>query len=152
MKEGLWQTLSRKKVAFLAVILAAGIIFLALSEYISTGTTESKPAFSEDAYTKDLETRLEALLERMDGVSEVKVMITLSGSESYQYAKETVKSVMAGGESTETVLPYRKGSGGQSEPILTAVAAPEIKGVSVVCRGAGNDAVRRRTSPASRPP
>ena len=124
--------LSQKKITILAGFLAVGIMFVLLSEYIPTEKKTSESSFDEAAYTRELEERLEDLLSRVEGISQVKVMVTLAGGAHYRYETEPSKSVLAGIEGTSFT------SGGQSETVLTSVIAPEIKGVSVVCKGAEN--------------
>ena len=59
-----------------------GIIFLFISEYSSS--TSTKPnVFSEEEYVKRLETKIGAILEKVEGVENVSVMITLEGGNQW---------------------------------------------------------------------
>ena len=140
-KSGIKKLLSQKKTAVLAGIAALGIIFLVFAEYIPKGTVKTDTAFDETAYAENLERELEEIIGRIDGIDDVKVMVTLAGSPSYRYARD--QSVMASGD-TDSVFRYAAGDAAKSEPLLTAVTAPEIKGVSVVCKGAANQVLRKK--------
>ena len=120
MKEGIWKVLSQKKFAVLTVILILGIIFLIGSEYISNGAGILAENNSRDAYARGLETRLAAILERVDGVSDVQVMI----------------AVTPGYEETQSAAVWREAG---QDPSL-----PEISGVSVVCRGVSDPMVKKK--------
>jgi len=136
---------NKKNLTLFAILLAVGIIFLALSEYSSN---EQVNAGSEDfdatAYTLDLETRLCEIIGRMDGVSDVTVMITLKGGMEYEYAKEISKSLDGQNTSSETIFQMQEDTGGKKTPILMTTKTPEIKGVSVVCNGAENIRIRQK--------
>ncbi|MGN0692769.1 MAG: hypothetical protein ACI4K7_10510, partial [Oscillospiraceae bacterium] len=83
-----------RKFIYGAVIV--GVIGMLLIIF-SGGNSEEAPeknseaeAFSQnDAYEARLEKRLEEILSGIQGVGDVKVMITLSSSEEYVYAEET---------------------------------------------------------------
>ena len=133
----------RKNIPLIGILFLSGIIFLTLSEYDFNKSEESVGAgFDESAYTRDLEERLSAMLEEMDGVENVRVMITLDSGSRYQYAKEESTSLQ-GSTYASSILTQDRGSG-TKEPILIQVEAPKIKGVSVVCRGAGNSLIREK--------
>jgi hypothetical protein len=64
-------------------------MFLILSEYDGDEKSDqAPPSFSESEYSVMLEKRLSDILEKMEGVSDVTVMITLEGGVSYEYAKK----------------------------------------------------------------
>jgi len=135
MKE--WNGIERKKVITIGICLLLGIIFLLCSEYSGTNGKEEGSAFDSGTYRLELEGQLKAILEEMDGVNNVSVMITLDGGEEYRYASQS--STEAGSQS----LIYLQ-NGTQKEPILSSVGAPQIKGVSVVCKGAADAKIRLR--------
>lgn len=133
----------KKNLPILAILFLLGIIFLALGEYDSNKGTESIGVeFDERAYTENLETRLCSILEKMDGVDDVSVMITLEGSSRYQFAKQE-NSAYQGSAYVSSFL-MQENAAGSKEPILIEVGAPTIKGVSVVCRGAENFRTREK--------
>ena len=127
-----------KPMILLIIGLAAGIIMIFAGSLPSKKTAAS-PVPTEtdltDSYVRTLEGRLTAILEAMDGISEVNVIIT---------PKSTVQTVYAadlhydGGKLTskEYVMTDETGM-----PVVLSLVYPEIRGVAVVCRG-GGDPVR----------
>ncbi len=108
------------------------------------------------AYATYLEEELETILSKVKGVGEVSVMITLESSEEVVTQKdesiilnETKEQDAQGG--TRTVLGtdrmeetiYQKIEG-EETPYITKTKLPEISGVLVVAKGAGNAAVKKR--------
>ena len=99
------------------------------------------------AYAAELETRLQEILEQMDGVGRTRVMVTLENGYQKVYAKsekvnnDILEDVRAQDERktqekqvTEQTYILVDGAGGE-EPLVTAELEPEVKGVVVVCEG-----------------
>ncbi len=127
--------MSKSKKILLAILLSAGLIFLTLSEYDFLKAEESgTSAFNEDEYILNLERRLSEIIGKMDGISDVSVMITLERGIEHKYAKETSADGISG--SGTDVFRLQTSSDGDAVPILIATDSPIVKGVSVVCRGA----------------
>lgn len=130
------------KIIFTAGIL--GMIFILISSLIpdkdnkKSSETENS-AFSESAYLDETEKRLGDFLRNMEGVGNVKVMITLKGGELYTYVREDRKSVSE--NKTETDESYVM-SGREKNPVLETVSNPEIKGAVIACDGASNPSVK----------
>jgi stage III sporulation protein AG len=125
-----------KKMLIPAICLLLGIMFLFVSEYIGTNGNKTGNDFDEEEYALRLEARLSQLLETMEGVSQVKVMVTLESGEEYRFASQSVTS-------SDSFFYLPSGSGSQ-EPILTTVGTPKIKGVSVVCKGASDIRIQKK--------
>ncbi len=87
-----------------------------------------------EAYQTYIEARVKSLCESVKGVENVTVAVTLSGGFEEIYAKE-----LSNGNETYVIL----GSGSNASALYLTRAAPEITGIGVVCRGGGNDDVRR---------
>ena len=88
-------------------------------------------------YAAELETRLTALISRVEGAGKTAVMVTLeSGSESI-YATDTDSD----GSSTHVLL----GSAG-ADGLVETVETPRVLGVAVVCEGGGSAAVQSRVT------
>jgi len=85
-------------------------------------------------YQAYLEQRVKTLCESVNGVSNVTVIVTLSGSFQSVYATEWKE-----GDEKYVIV----GSGANAEALLLSRATPSIEGIGVVCRGGGNDARRR---------
>ena len=99
---------------------------------------------SEDTYTDALETRLENALVKVEGVGNVKVMITLASSSEKVVEKdrEMTSEVQEGesGEkntsSSETAV-YANGNG-EEMPYVKQELSPRIEGVLVIADGGDN--------------
>lgn len=128
MRELLIRIRSMKGLGILLIGLAAGVMLLFLGRH----SEESSPApvvkesFSFEAYEKELASRLEEMIDRLDGVSDVHVMLTLEQSYAEELAGE-------GGE----YLTVRESDGGQGTVTLSRIA-PKVKGVAVICKGGSN--------------
>ncbi len=136
--------INKKTLPILAICLILGIIFLCLSEYSGFERTAGEEVFDEEAYTDQIQTRLEEILERMDGVSQVKVMITLESSETHDWAAKVAKSSEKDATSIETYLLMQEDASGKNQPILNRTLFPKIRGASVVCKGAGDPTIQRK--------
>ena len=99
---------------------------------------------SEDTYTDALETRLENALAKVEGVGNVKVMITLASSsekvvEKDQEMTSEVQEGESGGKNTsssETAV-YANGNG-EETPYVKQELSPGIEGVLVIADGGDN--------------
>ena len=133
----------KKNLPILGILFILGIIFLATAEYDSNkGNDRLGVNFDEEAYTENLEQRLGTMLEKMDGVEEACVMITLESSSRYQFAGQDGQNLQ--GSTYTGAFLMQESAGGSKEPILVEIGSPKIKGVSVVCRGAENIPVREK--------
>lgn len=127
-----------------------------------TGETRGEAAGTADAtadadglYAAQMEERLTQALTRVEGVGEVRVMITLKSSSELIVEKEqpvrrsaTSESDAMGGsrsinevDSQESVV-YRS-DGSLNEPYVIKTLPPQIEGVLVIAQGAGNGNVSR---------
>lgn len=130
----------------LAIILFAGfigIVLLVLSEiipqnenYISKEELECDETTFE-VYEKNLENRLEGLLESINGAGKVKVMVTIESGDERIYATENTKS-----ERSEEKSYVIIDSQGDDSGLLIKVSQPIVRGVAVVCQGADQPIVR----------
>lgn len=133
---------SRKAMTIAAVLGIVGMIMILLSGGKEDEIPkESVPETPEESvwtdYCADTERRLEELLSAIDGVGEVKVMITVSSTEEYIYAQ--AESVNGDKKENEYVtVRTEKGE----EALLKQVNTPVITGVAAVCDGGKSDRVR----------
>ena len=116
-----------------------------------TGTLPPE-GYRHEAY---LERRLEGILRTMDGVGQVRVMITLSSRSSRVYAENVVRSEATtseqddvGGQrqqqdtqSQQTIVTIN-GQGGYQQPILVREYEPAVEGVIISAQGAGDPRIR----------
>lgn len=132
----------KQRVNLLVCMGLAGLLLLAVSSWLpaDSSTQSAAPAAmtgSTADYAAELETRLTALISRVEGAGKTAVMVTLeSGSESI-YATDTDSD----GSSTHVLL----GSGG-ADGLVETVETPRVLGVAVVCEGGGSAAVQSRVT------
>ena len=121
-----------------------------------SGENKSGGTFdSEEEYARQLEQRLRETLSRMEGVGQVRVMITLKSSQELVVEKEqpylrssTNENDAQGGSrsvnqlETEENTVYRT-DGSISEPYVIKTLPPQVEGVVVVAEGAGSGTVNR---------
>lgn len=114
-----------------------------------------------DDYCTYLENKLEILLSCMDGVGNVKVMVTIAASEQIIIEKDesTVRSNTSendsdGGSRTisdiemDEVTVYIAGDNGTTEPVIIQTIEPIIEGVVVIAEGGGSEIVEKNISEA----
>lgn len=129
----------KQRVNLLVLMGLAGLVLLAFSAWLPADDAAQPAAVQETAadYAAQLESRLTALIRRVDGAGDTAVMVTLeSGSESV-YATDTDRD----GGSTHVLL----GSGG-ADGLVETVQTPRVLGVAVVCEGGGTAAVQNRVT------
>ena len=133
----------KKNAPMLVILFLLGIIFLCLSEYDSSKSTGNGSAdFDSENYAENLEEQLCSILEKMDGVEDVQVMITLESGARYQISDETGNAYRFDTYVSSFSLQNNSEKGNGSRVI--EITAPKIKGVSVVCKGAENISVKER--------
>ena len=142
----LWQRLKplwddeKRRVQLLEAAGMAGLLLLAVSEWLPAETAAAPPNAAEAKeadYAAQLEQRLTALISRVEGAGKTVVMVTLeSGSESV-YATDTDSD----GSSTHVLL-----GSGRADGLVETVQTPRILGVAVVCEGGGSAAVQGRVT------
>ena len=106
---------------------------------------------SGDDYCEKLEKRLEDLISKIDGIGEVKVMITLKATEEkivlteVSYEKNDENNTDSSGVvntknsyKEDRVVVYEEGSDGNKVPYVTKEKAPEIEGIAVIAEGGNN--------------
>lgn len=119
-------------------------------------TSETEKDDGDGSYTQEVENRLEALLSSMDGVGEVKVMVTLSSSmeqvveKDVPYSMDTTKETDSAGGSRDVVnskqeetTVYVTDQAGNKTPYISKTLEPAIEGVTVVAQGGENAVVQK---------
>ena len=116
------------------VLLVLGVMTVLLSGRAGEEKTEDTYFFDEVVYEETLEKRLKEIIERIDGVGEAKVMITLEGSAFYTYATDTANDTKADGnvKRESTVVLSAKGSS-TKEAVISGYTLPAVKGAAIVC-------------------
>jgi len=134
---GVWHAVKSKKlILFLAI---AGILLLAADLLFIKGSSGDKnkdkiPATVYTAYTEELERRVSDICEKVAGVSNVSVLLTLEGSNEYVYAENS---------SGASVYDYLviDGKDGE-EPVLIKEIYASVRGIAIVCDGGDSPKVK----------
>ncbi len=124
-----------KKSMWLA--LAALVLGVVLMLFGGNAKDSAVPHSTMDAV--ELEERVKALCERVNGVGQAVVMITLDTTGEQVYAKNS--RVIGEGESSESIYEYVTAAGSL---VLTEEKLSRVRGIAVVCSG-GNDAAVKLT-------
>lgn len=138
------------KMLAVVLLLGAGASALFLSEVtegknVPVQAETTLAAADTREYTRELEERLVSIISSIDGAGETKVMVTLeSGSEevylsNFDYGENSDSNGKNSYERKDEFVII-DGSSGQ-EGIIVRTAEPRVRGVAVVCSGAGSDAV-----------
>lgn len=157
----IWNKVKKMKRTDWLIVLGAGVLLLIIA--IPTGASserKQKNSVQEmqaevsddsaknndistqmDAYKRELEEELEALLGKMSGVGEVKVMLTLKNDGEHILDKD-ISSAQDSYEENTVVYQLDK----QEAPYVTSQRMPEIEGVVIVAEGGGNPATAANIS------
>ena len=168
------QSENRKKIKMpgkdqLLILLLSGILLVVIAIPTDGGKKKAPPdsggdpaeelktatGQEPDSYEKRQEERLEEALEKVEGVGEVEVMITLKSSwekiveKDRPSSSQTVEEADAGGGTRQTqevsrseTTVYREESG-ERTPYVVKELEPEVEGVIVIARGGGNASVKQ---------
>lgn len=134
-----------------------GPVQASLEEYM-TVSSDGGTANWQDLYGEKIQKQLEEILGSMDGVGNVKTMITFSSSQEYVLEKEsdinrsnTVEKDSQGGN--RTITQYQSADttvysnvSGETIPYVVKTLPPKVEGVLVVAQGAGSGAVSRNVT------
>ena len=124
---------------FVAFIVL-GIFIIILSN--SGGEKQSEEVNFESLdpakYAKEVEERVEALCNRIDGVRSTYAVVTLKGGYKAIYATDSQFGSSSSKNSTVII-----GSGASEKPLLVGYENPEIAGIGIVCSGGDDYNVRK---------
>ena len=123
---------------------------------IASGTQETEEEGNPGGYAGELEERLESLLASMEGVGNVKVMVTLDAYREQVVEKDipstmdTTKETDSTGGSRDVInsrqeetTVYVTDSAGNKTPYVSKIREPSIEGVTVVAQGGGNAVIQK---------
>ena len=168
------QSENRKKIKMpgkdqLLILLLSGILLVVIAIPTDGGKKKAPPdsggdpaeelktatGQEPDSYEKRQEERLKEALEKVEGVGEGEVMITLKSSwekiveKDRPSSSQTVEEADAGGGTRQTqevsrseTTVYREESG-ERTPYVVKELEPEVEGVIVIARGGGNASVKQ---------
>lgn len=153
----------RLKIIFTAGILGIFLIFLSGLDFTAKEEIYPKQGqpLSNQEYIEKMENKLEQVLTRIKGVGTVQIMMTVEQGAEYIYASEDKvgtdryqdydgnqpKKVQTK-TTTENNYILVDDSRGNAQPVIKTQIEPTIKGVMVVCDGAGDAVVCGRVTEA----
>lgn len=160
LKKSDWVALALAGVLILIIAMPTGNSTMGKKDTVTGAlTTETKSTETEkkenaaDDYTTYLEKKLEEVLSQMEGVGEVKVMITVSDSGESVVAKDrtdhsntVTENDSSGGSRTSTERQYSSSTvfveqEKETFPYVEKELMPSIEGVVVVAEGGENSKV-----------
>ncbi len=130
----------------LAAVLGAVLLLCGSCSELSKDNSDSdaqndnsvKGEQDAEEYEKRVESRIAEICSSVRGVSNVRVVVTLSGGYNSVYAQNSQSG--SSGYKNEFVLT---GNGSSEKPLLIGYSAPQISGVGIVCVGGGRAEVRQ---------
>ena len=146
--EGVRKIWDRYKYAILVALIGA-VLLLWPGEGLwgffgSSGEAETRPLDSSPSSTQTIQAEMEAILGTMEGVGQVRVMLTEESDGERQLAQDTQLRYSGStaapedySRSSETVLVN-----GGGEAVVTRTLHPTYRGALVVCEGGGRAEVR----------
>ena len=139
------------------MIFAAGIIGIVLIALSSIGASEktketaksaqnAQPDVQADEFRDKVTAELEDILQKIDGVGECSVMLSVEGTAEYVFAENIDKTqeYASGGSNEHYRSEIVMIDSGSNQALVTKTLRPKINGVVVVCRGGGNVTVKER--------
>lgn len=128
---------TNKKISIIFIfvfIIGLLLVLLPSEEKDKKSSAEETLRFDEESYEKNLEKRLREIIEEIDGVGDVRVMITLEGSAMYEYATDIAQDVSEKGNSKkESTVVLSTGTSSTKEAVISGYTLPRVKGAAVVC-------------------
>ncbi len=130
---------SKNKKMFFAVIAVVVLIlvsvpsmFFVKDKQVKETESDKKTTISYDSYASGLETKIEALLNNLNSISNVEAFVMLESSPIKHYLMELEKSQnSASGEVIKETIVFEK-DGSSTKPVETYVEMPKIAGVLIV--------------------
>ena len=112
------------------ILLGAVMLCLGGIEKNTDSVNTQSTVISMSEYEKELEEKIRLLCEKVEGVSNVSVAVSLSSKGEYVYAKD--------GKDDYVLV----GSGNDESGVLICEKAPKISGIGVVCDFGGDPNVK----------
>ena len=129
-----------EKYRYAVLVLVLGVVLLLLPAQGAEPKQEREETPETEFQLEEFEARLEAVLSRVEGAGETRVILTLNGGSRQVLAQDQQRDECGGAATTVVV---GKGSGMQ-EVVSLQTLAPSFRGALVVCPGGGDPQVRLR--------
>ena len=137
-----------KKTLYILIAGIIGIAFIFFSEIEFTDNTEinEDEIISDDAYCSKLEEKIELFIESIDGAGETEVVITLSETTEYVYAKDGKEikknSDKNDDETYEDDYVIIKNNNNNTGLLIKTIE-PKIRGIAISCEGGDKTEVQQ---------
>lgn len=146
--QGIVSSLKKYKHALLVVFLGMILLLLPTGKSVKEDPTTDESFDPEllSSYGQQVEERMEAVLSQIDGVGQVRVILTMkqSGTNHYLYdsviSKEQDGDRISESEERNTVL-FSQGSS-YDEATITTIDYPLFQGALIVCEGGGKPEIQ----------
>ena len=141
-KNAIYNIIKNKKLYFFIAILILGVLLLLVAssgEKKEEQSNLSLDSLDPNAYATMLEERIEALCNRIDGVSSTYAVVTLKGGYQAIYASDSQSSNNSSKNQMVVV-----GSGSEEQAILEGYTYPEIAGIGIVCHGGDSYVIKNK--------
>lgn len=125
------------KYRFVLIILAVGLVFMLIPGY----EKEDEPTLAEtkpQTAQVDISQQLVSILGQIEGVGEVRVMLTVAAGEQTLYQTDTQISENESRIETVLVTDSNRGQTG----LIYQINPPNYKGAIIVCQGGDKPSVR----------
>ena len=137
-----------KKTIFVFVAGILGILIIFLSEIDFTVKKENEKEDNiEKDYCLQLEQKMEDFIENIDGAGKTKVIITLSETTEYIYAKDG-KEIRKNNEKNDDETLENKyviiENDNINSGLLVKTIEPKIRGIAISCEGGDNSKVQQQ--------
>lgn len=145
MKTFNWSALW-KKYKFVGLILLVGLILMMIpSRNKQSSVAEKQSTQKENFSLEEAESKMEAILSQIDGVGQLRIMLTLKNGSQLELA-QNAEQTQRTGDSAESrtqqeTVTVNRGSGYQ-DIVVTGETYPTYQGALVVCQGADDSEVR----------
>lgn len=136
-----------KKIKIIVAVGLIGIVLIFASDLLDSNEKKVKKdnegSISYEEYTEELENKLVQLVSSIDGVGECRVMVTLENTTESVYATDVeIKNDDSSVNQKDKYVIYDSESG--ETPVLIKEYLPKVQGVTVVCTGGDNTAVKEK--------
>lgn len=156
-RELLERLLRDRRFVWAAVLLGmAGVVLIYLSSWGAPpdgeerGQAQPEEALCAGEYRQRLEEDLRRVVRAVTGEDSPEVMVTLENAGSLVYAADENESSSSDGAQRESTHVVLEDSSGAQHGLALKELQPEVKGVVIVSRRAGDPAVRERLVNAAR--
>ena len=135
------KALKNKNVLFALIGVILGVLLILFGTL--KGDSDSEPSTGDsvkyssealESYTSSLEAKIKALIEKIGGVSDVSVLVTIEGSQEKVYATE--------GANKDYVIVGDKNGSGNALQIMEISAT--VRGIAVVCDYGKDEVLRQK--------